>query len=430
MHKTSSKHKSKSHQGSEWSEWEYSEEYQRWWRCRVDRHGQIKYEYADPAESSSAAHDNTPRDQAAASMEEITAGISGLSHGGNDQAEEYDIPAYTAASDASAESHGRSKGKGKRHAHASSSGDGDDDDGSASQVYGDGTQGNYHTDSQYDGYTYGATQGQYFPYPDSSAQGYAHQPDPYSNYDTEDANDAALQSAMHNSRQHYDTYGRGESSAMGGSGSAYGLYEEERSATPRQEDYGGVASIQNEMEEQGELDPRYQVMRSDHFQPGEIFKVHWAEPQGSGHDNAATVSEQHEFRNKFGTKFYFGFRRFVVIANDQGHCTCVPILTYGGKACKKHGVKPSKHGIIYQAGHKPKPLRDEPKLGFPPVCVQMHEDSERLSRESRVNYSKLVTIEHNIRVFFIGRIVADDMDKVSEAVNSCWAAKIHRRKHK
>lgn len=54
-----------------------------------------------------------------------------------------------------------------------------------------------------------------------------------------------------------------------------------------------------------------------------IFKVHWSEPQGASSDGAPSVSGKHEIQNRFGTKFFVGFRRFIVIANDQGHCTCV-----------------------------------------------------------------------------------------------------------
>ncbi|GAO19955.1 hypothetical protein UVI_02051810 [Ustilaginoidea virens] len=105
-----------------------------------------------------------------------------------------------------------------------------------------------------------------------------------------------------------------------------------------------------------------------------------------------------------------------------------PILTYGGKACNKHGVKPAKHGIVYEHGHKPHMVSGEPKLGFPPVQATITEDGERLSKESRVNYSKLVTIEHNIRVFFIGSIMPNSLDIIKEAVNDCWYQKNHQRK--
>lgn len=57
-------------------------------------------------------------------------------------------------------------------------------------------------------------------------------------------------------------------------------------------------------------------------------------------------------------------------------------------------------------------------------------EGEKLAKESRVNYSKLVTIEHNIKVFFIGAVSPTDSDLVSDAVNKCWEEKIHhKRRH-
>lgn len=104
-----------------------------------------------------------------------------------------------------------------------------------------------------------------------------------------------------------------------------------------------------------------------------------------------------------------------------------PILTYGGKGCKKKGVKADKHGIIYERGSKPRLLDKEPKLGFSPVRVEMKQEGEKLSKESRVNYSKLVTVEHNVKVFFIGSIVYNDWELVSDAVNHCWNKKNHQK---
>lgn len=228
--------------------------------------------------------------------------------------------------------------------------------------------------------------------------------------------------------QDYNAYAfanAGESSA-----SAYAQYdddEDEGPPTPKAQSGAGsyhIAALEEPLEE---LDPRYRVEPSSKFQPGEIFKVHWSEPQGASSEGAPSVSGKHEIQNRFGTKFFVGFRRFIVIANDQGHCTCVPILTYGGKACKKKGVKADKHGIIHERGSKPRLLDKEPKLGFPPVRVEMKEEGEKLSKESRVNYSKLVTVEHNVKVFFIGSIVYNDWELVSDAVNHCWNKKNHQK---
>ena len=105
-----------------------------------------------------------------------------------------------------------------------------------------------------------------------------------------------------------------------------------------------------------------------------------------------------------------------------------PILTYGGKGCKKKGIKPEKHGIITEKGVRSKRLDGEPKLGFPSVRMKIQVDGERLAAQSRVNYSKIVTVEHNVKVFFIGAIYNDDYDLVVDAVNACWEAKTFFKK--
>ena len=43
---------------------------------------------------------------------------------------------------------------------------------------------------------------------------------------------------------------------------------------------------------------------------------------GGGSKQSEAVTEVTEREHK-GQKFYVGFRRFIVVANDEGHCTCV-----------------------------------------------------------------------------------------------------------
>lgn len=121
-------------------------------------------------------------------------------------------------------------------------------------------------------------------------------------------------------------------------------------------------------------------------------------------------------------------RSLAIMRYQSANGSCRPILTYGGKGCKKRGVKPEKHGIIYERGQKAKLLSGEPKLGFAPAKVDITMEGEKLSKESRVNYSKLVTVEHNVKVFFIGNVTPSDWEIVSEAVNRCWEEKIHHKK--
>ncbi|OTB15608.1 hypothetical protein K445DRAFT_11845 [Daldinia sp. EC12] len=172
------------------------------------------------------------------------------------------------------------------------------------------------------------------------------------------------------------------------------------------------------------LDSRYRVEHSTRFQPGEVFKILWSEPLGQigGDDPISDVTKR---KTAAGSKFYVGFRRFIIVTTDESHhSTCVPILTYDRRGCLKKGVRPSKHGIIYTAGSKPRLLKNEPELGFTPVALQVYAEGEKLAKESRVNYSKLVTIEHNVKVFFIGSITGEDFENVSYAVDVCWDKKM------
>ena len=114
--------------------------------------------------------------------------------------------------------------------------------------------------------------------------------------------------------------------------------------------------------------------------------------------------------------------------NCSAYMVSSPILTYGGKACKKRGTKAEKHGIIYDQRNRAQGLSGEPKLGFPPVKAEMTAEGEKLSKESRVNYSKLVTVEHNVRVLLIGSICSSSWQDVEDAVNACWDQKIRRQR--
>ncbi|KAM4061241.1 hypothetical protein HRG_009881 [Hirsutella rhossiliensis] len=397
MHKH--KHKSKSHPWGPWSEWALDESRGRWYRVRQDINGKVEYDWDNR---------QTPRE-----VEELTEDFRNLSPGSSydAQAEEYTVS--SSSKDKSKSSKSKAKGKTPDDAlrnpyGAPAAGAGAGYATFDESQYGyDQSSGNYYGHSSsdprastsYSGNTSGYT---------TAGQGPSREP-----------GDAELQAAASRAMYYGDAPSGEESSAA-----AYGAYyeeEDEGPPTPK-------ARITADEEILDELDPRYRVEHSSKFQPGEIFKVHWSEPQGSGNEHAPSVSGRQEIQNRFGTKFFVGFRRFIVIANDLGHSTCVPILTYGGKGCKKRGVKPVKHGVIHERGHKARLLDGEPKLGFAPVRVEMTEEGEKLSKESRVNYSKLVTVEHNVKVFFIGSVVASDWDLVQEAVNRCWNEKNHHKR--
>ncbi|KAJ6442250.1 integral membrane protein (Ytp1) [Purpureocillium lavendulum] len=439
MHKHKEKStKTQSTAWSAWSDWAWDDARGCHYRVRQDIHGNLDYDWADPQAS-------TPRDMGHLAREfghlsttdsyEQPCTLTSSAAAGRPPVWErplHDVPPsshrsscnsadhashpageYTVASGADDKRSGKSKSKGTKHGSHKRSDDpgtGSSHAGFADQRYEYAEESGYYTSDPRTPSAYGSTTQGYT----MAAQSNIHEP----------RSEEEIQAAIAASQSMY--YGQHQESGES-STSAYGAYyddEDEGPPTPRPR-----VTAEEELPAE-EMDPRYRVEHSSKFQPGEIFKVYWSEPQGAGNDYAPSVSGRQEIQNRFGTKFFVGFRRFIVVANDLGHSTCVPILTYGGKACKKKGVKPAKHGIVYERGHKARPLDKEPPLGFPPVKVQMHEEGERLSKESRVNYSKLVTVEHNVKVFFIGSIVGDDWDLVQEAVNQCWEQKNRHKKRR
>ena len=79
-------------------------------------------------------------------------------------------------------------------------------------------------------------------------------------------------------------------------------------------------------------------------------------------------------------------------------------MTYGKRATAKPGVKPEHHAIIYTGGKVPKEVEGEKKLHNKAIRVHPESSQHKLAPESRVNYAKMYTVEHNTKVCFIGKI--------------------------
>lgn len=158
----------------------------------------------------------------------------------------------------------------------------------------------------------------------------------------------------------------------------------------------------------GHLHEDFRVHKSKHFTNGAVFKVLWSEPCGDKNtQNASVVTQDDEgcFEDaRYGEVAYHSTRRFVVVKERQGHSICVPILTYGRQGTNKPGVKAEYHAIIYTGETAPRPLPGEKGIHKRSVRVDNKDARERLAPESRVNYSKLYTVEHNVKVCFIGKI--------------------------
>ncbi|GFF90661.1 hypothetical protein IFM53868_06241 [Aspergillus udagawae] len=173
------------------------------------------------------------------------------------------------------------------------------------------------------------------------------------------------------------------------------------------------------------LDWRYQVQRSpgDFFVVGRVFAILWHEGKGQqgtvisqgpviSDFNSQGKSTQNQFtRGRFGEEIFSGIRRMVVVKAMSQCAWCVPITTYGGKGVAKPGVDPAKHAIVYMRGSVPACKADEPRMTKEPLEVEPARPDERLDEMSRLNFGKVYTVEHNVKVRHVGMISWTSMVK-------------------
>ncbi|KAH6676563.1 hypothetical protein B0J14DRAFT_356399 [Halenospora varia] len=138
------------------------------------------------------------------------------------------------------------------------------------------------------------------------------------------------------------------------------------------------------------LDEGYRVHDKKEFQFGRVFKVLWSEPGSEQQGQSSRTS------NIAGDS-YQKVRRFVIVAQDKGHCVCLPIITYTSQGATKTRIK------TMCMVDEPLPTsldlgpEDQPNKLF--RC-----SSSQLDSSSRINYAKLYTVEYNVKVWFIGKV--------------------------
>ncbi|KAF2104191.1 hypothetical protein NA57DRAFT_51036 [Rhizodiscina lignyota] len=140
------------------------------------------------------------------------------------------------------------------------------------------------------------------------------------------------------------------------------------------------------------------------FTIGKVFKILW--PELLGDDNSGiTVATEARFKQPIGVKI----RWFVVVTEGSDYCLCLPVQTYGRRGISKKDVIKEHHAIIYassevpklQAAEKPKENED---LMQHAIRVKPFTKGQPMDSISRLNYGKIYTIEHNVKVFEYGEV--------------------------
>jgi len=153
-----------------------------------------------------------------------------------------------------------------------------------------------------------------------------------------------------------------------------------------------------------------------YFKKGKVFRALWTqtadhENEGRRHTRAITVSRT-EFQEPIHTKVQW----FIVVRSYKSHCLCVPVATYGLQGTNKNGVNPDDHAALVLDGSD-QVLLDGERLRRAPLHIKMGDRAVRslnLLLSSRINFTKVHTIEYNIKVQTIGRIVHQDLPKLDQ----------------
>ncbi|KAL2807837.1 hypothetical protein BJX63DRAFT_411145 [Aspergillus granulosus] len=163
---------------------------------------------------------------------------------------------------------------------------------------------------------------------------------------------------------------------------------------------------------QGDLDSRYTVQEPGYFEPGKVFSILWHENDGrAGRAGGTHVSVGPSFRDRYNEPIYSTIRRLVVFRAFDNYSWCFSISTYGGRGLAKPGLDPSKHAIIYMTGTHPKMGSMEPLMSKGPLEVDPDRFDDPLDRMSRVNFGRIYTVEHDVKVLGVGKISPQSMPR-------------------
>jgi hypothetical protein len=93
--------------------------------------------------------------------------------------------------------------------------------------------------------------------------------------------------------------------------------------------------------------------------------------------------------------------------------------TYGDLACTKRGVNKNDHVQAYTGDEVPPQLPGE-NLTNVPVKIDLDPGTTEIIRPtSRINVSKLYTVQHNLRFCSVGQVRDEDFDRLEVLIY--WA---------
>ena len=155
----------------------------------------------------------------------------------------------------------------------------------------------------------------------------------------------------------------------------------------------------------------YQVIGfpSRFFKKGRVFKALWTEPAG----DVTNTEDAFVIPSRYGENAFTKIRHFVVAREKQGCCLCLMLNTYHRQGASKDGIKAENYAAVYPLGGEPEvgPNENMTKEPFP---IKVEEAGESIDPTSRIDFGRVYTVEHNLKVLKVGRIPNDFLPRLEE----------------
>lgn len=98
-----------------------------------------------------------------------------------------------------------------------------------------------------------------------------------------------------------------------------------------------------------------------------------------------------------------------------------PVNTYHGQGTTKNGLDPSTHAIIHMIDQAAVRLAKETGMTKDPIAIEPASPDQKLDQMSRINFGKVYTVEHNVKVLHVGKIHESSMARFQ----SYWRNSVH-----
>lgn len=89
-----------------------------------------------------------------------------------------------------------------------------------------------------------------------------------------------------------------------------------------------------------------------------------------------------------------------------------PVNTYGGRGVSKPGLSKADreaHSIIHMSDTEPRRLAEETNMNKKPIAVDKSSADQKLDEMSRINFSRIHTVNWNVKVMNVGKVARESM---------------------